>query len=379
MTTLRVPSTALLPDNSMWSSRFLVKSTSNASKYTIARAKIGGGGWACSCPGWCNRRVCKHITELGLPPGQAPSNASFIVVPTNGPNEAIPFDKLLLMQDQRGPNDQSHTAPVAPPRPTTPKKKPPVKLAQTWNGKSDPTGWWWSEKLDGVRAWWNGTEFVSRGGIIYEAPASYRALLPRCVLDGELWIGRGQMARASGIARGGNADDWHREMKFMVFDAPEEKGPFEQRLMKLFTEVQLANCPWLKAVEQGKVESKDHLIKLLAQVEAAGGEGLVICRAGSDYPFDIRSPDLLKVLSVQTTEAVVIGYTKGKGNRAGVIGALECRLPNGVEFKVGTGLTYKELSNPPPIGTTITFGFKAYTEDGKPREPRYIRERDEDT
>jgi len=34
----------------------------------------------------------------------------------------------------------------------------------------DPTGWWMSEKLDGIRAYWNGKQFVSRNGRHLQAP-----------------------------------------------------------------------------------------------------------------------------------------------------------------------------------------------------------------
>lgn len=378
MSTLTVPSACLLPENSMWTHRFRVRSSSSSSEYIIAQAKIGGGGWACSCKGWCNRRVCKHVLQLGLPPDQAPSNVQFVVTPSLGASYAIPFENLLKLQTKSATSSAAAPSPsvATPKKPAATKKKPPVMLAETWNGKADPTGWWYSEKLDGVRAWWNGTEFISRGGIVYEAPAAFKAAMPRCVLDGELWIARGQFARASGIARGGNEKDWE-EMKFMVFDAPEEPGTLEQRLMRVYTEVQLASHPRILAVAQNRVQSLAHLRTLLAEVEKEGGEGLMIRRPGSAYPFDVRSPDLLKVLTVQTAEATVIGYTEGKGNREDLIGALRCRLPNGIEFKVGTGLTYKELANPPAVGTLITFGFKNWTEDGKPREPRYVRVRED--
>jgi hypothetical protein len=36
-----------------------------------------------------------------------------------------------------------------------------VMLAKSW-GETDPTGWWISEKLDGVRAYWDGKGFYSR-------------------------------------------------------------------------------------------------------------------------------------------------------------------------------------------------------------------------
>ncbi len=30
-----------------------------------------------------------------------------------------------------------------------------LMLASDWDAAADPTGWWLSEKLDGVRALWN--------------------------------------------------------------------------------------------------------------------------------------------------------------------------------------------------------------------------------
>jgi DNA ligase-1 len=31
-------------------------------------------------------------------------------------------------------------------------------------GSHDPRGWWISEKIDGVRALWNKTQFISKNG-----------------------------------------------------------------------------------------------------------------------------------------------------------------------------------------------------------------------
>lgn len=39
-----------------------------------------------------------------------------------------------------------------------------VMLAERWTEDVDPTGYWMSEKLDGVRAYWNGSNFYSRQG-----------------------------------------------------------------------------------------------------------------------------------------------------------------------------------------------------------------------
>ena len=66
-----------------------------------------------------------------------------------------------------------------------------VMLAQKYEeGKIDPTGWFISEKLDGVRAYWSGEGFYSRNGNQFHAPAWYTKDLPKEPLDGELWAGR---------------------------------------------------------------------------------------------------------------------------------------------------------------------------------------------
>ena len=76
-----------------------------------------------------------------------------------------------------------------------------VMLAKTWSG-TDPAGWWMSEKLDGVRAWWNGYRLTTRTGNEIHAPASFVASLPVGItLDGELWAGRRTFQSVSGAYR----------------------------------------------------------------------------------------------------------------------------------------------------------------------------------
>jgi DNA ligase-1 len=43
-------------------------------------------------------------------------------------------------------------------------------LAERWDGVTDPAGWWLSEKLDGVRAFWDGRQFFSRLGNPFHVP-----------------------------------------------------------------------------------------------------------------------------------------------------------------------------------------------------------------
>ena len=83
-----------------------------------------------------------------------------------------------------------------------------VMLAEKWDNQ-DPTGWWMSEKLDGVRAWWTGSVLLSRLGNTFPAPKWFTEALPKVPLDGELWCGRGQFKEAVSITKSSKRqDDW---------------------------------------------------------------------------------------------------------------------------------------------------------------------------
>ena len=57
--------------------------------------------------------------------------------------------------------------------------------------KQDPTGWLMSEKLDGVRCFWNGRNMYTRNGNLFYPPTWFKDALPKDVaLDGELWTKR---------------------------------------------------------------------------------------------------------------------------------------------------------------------------------------------
>lgn len=61
-------------------------------------------------------------------------------------------------------------------------------LAEMFNSQTDPTGYFISEKLDGVRCIWNGEKMISRNGKGFNPPDYFLEKFPKgCVLDGELF------------------------------------------------------------------------------------------------------------------------------------------------------------------------------------------------
>ena len=244
-----------------------------------------------------------------------------------------------------------------------------VLLAKNYK-QQDVNGWWVSEKLDGIRAIFSDGKLWSRSGNEIYAPDEFLAEFPAdVVLDGELFGGRGQFNKTSGIVRTkkGTYEQW-RALDFCVFDAPMLKEPFEQRMVhlsKLITTNQ-----HLKLCKQSKVDAAS-LQGLLSEVVSEGGEGLMLRKPGSMYEFK-RSSTLLKMKLMHDDECVVIGYEDGLGKYKGLCGALVCEY-RGKMFKVGSGLTDSDRKTPPKMGSTITFGYFEMSPKGIPRHPTFKR------
>ena len=251
---------------------------------------------------------------------------------------------------------------------------PKLLLAKTWNESIDPTGWWISEKYDGMRGFWDGKALWTRGGKPIHAPEYFLAELPEGIaLDGELWLGRGKFEDTMSIVRRQTPDARWRQIKFMVFDAPKAKGTFEKRMAFLKTQLP-ATAKHVRPVPQWRCKGKAHLIAERDRIVKAGGEGLMIREPESVYEGK-RSGTLLKVKTHDDDEATVIGHKPGKGKFEGMLGSLRVRTTDGREFSVGTGFTNAQRKNPPPIGSVVTYRYRGLTKNGLPRFPSFWRDR----
>ncbi|MBA2543024.1 MAG: DNA ligase, partial [Deltaproteobacteria bacterium] len=324
----------------------------SSSTYTLTRH---GSVYMCSCPAWKNQgapvdmRTCKHLraylgedfetTRLGALPSRAASTKS----------------------GGSGGANKKETA-------------PPVLLAHKWETDNDPKGWWMSEKLDGIRAYWDGETFVSRLGNRFFAPDWFVEDLPADTLDGELWVGRKMFQKTTSIVRSGAAGQEWKTVQFVVFDAPNAKGSFEDRQKHAQKVLERAAAPHARWHDHVLCEGVDHLREELARVEELGGEGLMLRQPGSKY-ISGRSNTLLKVKTFHDAEATVIGHAPGTGKHKGRLGALIAELHGGITFNVGTGFSDRERENPPAIGAIITFRYQELSNDGVPRFPSYVGER----
>jgi DNA ligase D-like protein (predicted ligase)/DNA ligase D-like protein (predicted polymerase)/DNA ligase D-like protein (predicted 3'-phosphoesterase) len=148
------------------------------------------------------------------------------------------------------------------------------------------------------------------------------------------------------------------------------------------------------------VEEGDAFLEAVKQM---GLEGVMAKQRNSPYQPGKRSDAWLKIKARQTTECVIIGYTKGKGDREKSFGALHLAQANGAELrylgKVGTGFDDElmksiaaDLQKLKPIKRPIKekplddarsvwvepklmceVQFASLTPDGMLREPVFVR------
>ncbi|MBK1679785.1 DNA ligase [Rhodocyclus tenuis] len=255
---------------------------------------------------------------------------------------------------------------------------PPLLLAANYRDSVDPSAYWVSEKLDGVRAFWDGTTLRFRSGRAIAAPAWFTAALPPHPLDGELWLGRGQFDALSAIVRREPPleSEWRR-LQLRVFELPpatadEAALTFSERWQRLRQLVAAAGVPWLEAVAQFRVADRGELAQQLAATVAAGGEGLMLHRADAPY-LTGRNDALLKLKPWHDAEATVLAHLPGKGRLHGSVGALLMQTDDGRRFRLGSGLSDALRQNPPPPGTRLSYRYTELTPAGLPRFPRYWR------
>lgn len=250
---------------------------------------------------------------------------------------------------------------------------PKLALAQTYQKTEDLAQFWVSEKLDGVRAYWDGSQLISRQGNRYIAPDWFVAGFPEQPLDGELWINRGNFeSLLSTVRKMTPVDAEWQNVKYMVFDSPASSSNFTDRLKELESLISSHPIPHLQLVEQFKINDHQSLQNKLKQIVDAGGEGLMLHRGNSFYRSG-RTGDILKVKVYQDAEAVVIAHLPGKGKYKDILGAILVETPEGKRFKIGSGFKDEERKTPPPIGAVITYKYFGLTRKGIPKFASYLR------
>lgn len=253
--------------------------------------------------------------------------------------------------------------------------KPALLLAKPYNS-GDMLAlehYWVSEKFDGVRAYWDGTQLLSRSGRRIMAPGWFTENFPGEPMDGELWLGHQRFAELSGRVRKHQPQDidW-QDIQYLIFDLPQQARRFDERLKHMQAIIPQQQVSWLKVIKQWRVADHEQLLQQLQQRVAAGAEGLMLHRGDSYYRAG-RSGDLIKLKPLMDAEAKVLAHIGGKGKYTGMLGALLVETPSGRRFKIGSGFSDQERRAPPAIGSRISYQYTGKTSTGLPRFARFMR------
>jgi DNA ligase-1 len=247
-----------------------------------------------------------------------------------------------------------------------------LQKPKTYQGDENITGWVMSEKLDGIRAYWNGSELFTRQGKKINAPKYFTENFPSFELDGELWTKREDFENIQSIVMDKKpSHDW-QQITYNIFEVPNAKGNFLKRLNKAKKWFAKNPNKQVNIIKQIKVKDKNHIHKVLEELIAKKAEGLIVKDPKQTYHTG-RTPHVLKVKKAQDMEGKIIGINISE--KTGILKSLLLELKNGVTFNLGTGFTKKQRIKPPKVGEVVTFKYYGFTKYGKPKFASFLHVR----
>jgi len=247
-----------------------------------------------------------------------------------------------------------------------------LQKAKRYRGDENITNWFMSEKLDGIRGYWNGSKLMTRKGRTLYPPPWFLENFPPFELDGELWSEGNRFEFIQSTVLDKTPSDSWQKVTYNIFAVPNAIGNFPARLQKAkkwFKEYPNRN---VRIIPQIKCRDKKHLQQFLKKAEAKGGEGVILKNPNLDYHTG-RTPHVLKVKTSYDMEGTVISINEGKGRLVNMMGSLTLKLENGIVFKLGSGFSDAQRRAPPDIGVLVTFKYYGFTKNGKPKFASFIK------
>lgn len=224
-------------------------------------------------------------------------------------------------------------------------------------------GYYMAEKYDGVRAFWDGENFRTTGGNLINVPDELCERMPENHLDGELWMGRGRFDEMDTLRKRKQShhSEWI-EVKYMLIDAPRCPSGWEIRQDYLRG---LKYPDWVEPIEWRQLHCRSQLVAFYNGLLGNGAEGVVLAKAQSLYEAG-KSKNIVRLKPSTRDKYRIVGYTSHKKNQ-NLVGALVCEMNDGRTFMVGSGLSFEDRGNPPPLDSYILVNFKGTTKNGVPR------------
>jgi len=272
---------------------------------------------------------------------------------------------LHLFRPELFRKSDSPPIPIEPPeKPLRGRKRDMLKSSFLMHGREwhkdqdDPTGWVMSEKLDGIRAFWDGSNLYTKHGNLINAPKDFISTLPHDIfLDGELWSGYDSFEKLKSIIIQSSLNQdpqlWN-SVKFFIFDTPKHEGNYQQR--HAFAQSSISQCNQNISIIPIQICSGvDHLLSVLNDIDKKKGEGIMLYHPQANYQSG-RTNVLLKVKAYKEDD---VKFIKKNPNSYSFI----CQQKNGVNCTIKcSGFDYL---NPPGVGSVLSVKHSGFHEKSK--------------
>jgi len=235
-----------------------------------------------------------------------------------------------------------------------------------------------SEKLDGIRGYWDGKKLRTKAGYVIHVPKYFIHNFPPFALDGELWIKRNAYEEVACVVLDEIPSKGWQKVTYNIFEVPKAEGNFSQRLAKAKSWFKAHPNKFVRFIPQKRCKNKTTLMRYLKKVTKLGGEGVIVKEPRVSY-FSGRSDFILKVKSFSDSEAKVIAIHEGKGKFKNMMGSMTVQMEDGTVFKLGSGFKTNLRKNPPKIGTIVTFKYYGWTKNHKPKFASFLQVRAKET
>lgn len=237
--------------------------------------------------------------------------------------------------------------------------------------EKNPQDYLYSEKLDGVRAYWDGKALYSRGGKRLFPPSFFTQNFPPFEIEGELWSKRGDFENIVSIIKSSKNPQKWSELKFYIFEVPNQSGGILQRLEVLNSHLSSHPAPFIQIIPQNQISSSQELMDALQKIQELGGEGIVVRDKNEPY-YTGRNQKAMKLKPYLDSECKILSYNLGEGKFKNQVGSIVCQ-DGEKTFKIGSGMSEDFRKNPPKIGTIITYKYFGFTQKGLPKFPAFLR------
>ena len=203
-------------------------------------------------------------------------------------------------------------------------------------------------KIDGIRACYKNSEFISYNGKpIYNIQPIMQEL--RAVqmqkgdfLDGELWSESGGWEKTMSIVKSSKTLKPIEDVKFYIFDYVLGQNADmtllqRKRLIDKLWDKQKHNWQHIQGVCWEIVESKKEFLSSYQIYQECGFEGIMIKNQDSPYHWMKRSKEWLRHKPTKTEDVTIVGVKQGVGKYAQTLGSLVCVDQHGKNICVSVG------------------------------------------